>query len=214
LINENYQLIERIKKQFPIVDTLIFCATKHNSTYVETSDGLEYSYALDYLSRFILSYGLKESLESANDPIILNICGTGINGSINWNDLQHKERFVPLKVMMHGSRLNDLSGVEFSKRDTVGKIKYILFNPMAVKTPGMQNTDNFLLKLLLKIVGKPIEKAIIPIINLLNIPPTEGLTSFTKEKKNSLAKETFNKANAQKLYVITMKILDSLKKLT
>jgi len=142
LIKENKRIIEKIKNDFPTFDMLIFCASRHCKNYSETTEGLEFSFSLDYLSRFILSYGLKENLEKGNNPVIFNICGTGMNGEVNWNDLQHKSDFNSMKVMMHGSRLNDLSGVAFTQNDVIGKIKYILYNPMAVKTPGMMEFGN------------------------------------------------------------------------
>jgi hypothetical protein len=191
----------------PILDTVILCAAKHSKEYIETAEGFEYTFALAYLSRFMLCYGLKECLEKADNPIILNICGTGMKGSVNWEDLQHKNSFDAMKVMMHGSRLNDLLGVEFSKNDTVGKIKYILYNPMAVQTPGMANFGGRFMKLVIRFIGKPIEKAIIPITKLLDNPPTRPITSYTQRKENSLAKETFNSSNAQRLFNITNQLL-------
>lgn len=43
---------------------------------------------LYYLSRLVLSYGLKSILENSDTPITLNITGTGMNGNVNWDDLQ------------------------------------------------------------------------------------------------------------------------------
>lgn len=76
LISENKRIVEEIKSRFPALDTLIFCATKHSKEYTETAEGFELTFALDYLSRFILSYGLKECLEKTETPIIMNVCGT------------------------------------------------------------------------------------------------------------------------------------------
>jgi NAD(P)-dependent dehydrogenase (short-subunit alcohol dehydrogenase family) len=146
LIAENKRIIEEIKNGFLTIDMLIFCASRHCKEYSETAEGLEFSFALDYLSRFLLIHGLKECLEKADNPVIMNVCGTGMMGEINREDLQHKNSFNPMKVMMHGSRLNELSAVAFTKNDTVGKIKYVLYNPMAVQTPGMTEFGNGLMK--------------------------------------------------------------------
>ena len=135
-----------------------------------------------------------------------------MNGKVNWEDLQHKNSFVPMKVMMHGSRLNDLLAVEFSKNDSANKIKYVLYNPMAVKTPGMDNSSGgFLMKTIFNLIAKPIDKATIPITDLLNNLPTQQLISYTQRKENNLTKPTFDKDNAQKLYGITNKLLTEIK---
>jgi hypothetical protein len=123
---------------------------------------------------------------------------------VNWEDLQHKSNFSPMKVMMHGSRLNELSAVTFVQNDTVRKIKYILYNPMAVQTPGMMDFANFAMKLYYKLAAKPIEEAIIPIIKLVDSPPSTNMSAFKESKQVSAALPTFNKENATKLYGITI----------
>jgi len=137
LVRENRRIIDEIKRGFPELDALVFCASRHCKERAETEEGLEFSFALDYLSRFMLSYGLKDCLDKAERPVVMNICGAGMKGDVNWDDLQHRNSFDPMKVMMHGSRLNELSGAAFVLGDAARKISYILYNPMAVRTPGM-----------------------------------------------------------------------------
>ena len=207
LITENRRIIEEVKTRFPALDMVIFCAAKHSKEYTETAEGLEFTFALDYLSRFVLSYGLKELLEKADSPTILNVCGTGMKGEVNWNDLQHKTSFASQKVMMHGSRLNDLSGVAFAQNDTANNVKYVLYNPMAVKTPGMIEFSGLLMKLIYKAIGKPVEKAVLPIIEILDNPPDSSLSAFRERTPLDLSLATYNKENAKRLYGLTMTIL-------
>jgi len=208
LVTENERVVEHIKEQFTTIDVLIFCATKHNRIYTETKEGFESSFALDYLSRFILSYGLKEILETSSEPMILNVGGTGMNGNVDWDDLQHKEHYEPQKVMMHGSRLNDLSGVEFAKRDTSKKIKYILYNPWAVQTSGMKNfyKSPFMWQLY-KWIGKSVDKAADIVSELLEHPPKSQLSAYRERKILSMEKKTYEKSNADRLYDMTVRLL-------
>lgn len=208
LIDENLRVIEEVKNIVDSIDALIFCAAKHNQIYTETKEGFESTFALDYLSRFLLSYGLKEHLEKSKLPIILNICGTGMNGEVNWSDLQHKEKFKAQAVMMHGSRLNDLSAVGFHQNDSVKKIKYILYNPWAVQTAGMKSFyKNPLMWKLYKIIGKSVDKASEIIIKLLNNPPNILLSAYRELKQLPMNKSTYDKNNAEKLYNITTSII-------
>lgn len=207
LVKENRRIVEEVKTRFPVLDMMIFCATKHSKEYTETVEGFELTFALDYLSRFILSYGLKECLEKTDSPILMNVCGTGMKGEVNWNDLQHKNNFPAQKVMMHGSRLNDLSGVAFTVNDKVGKIKYILYNPMAVQTPGMTEVSGTMMKLIYKVIGKSVEKAVLPITLLLDKPPAAALTAYRERNGLNLTLPTYNRENAKKLYNITVQML-------
>ena len=79
LINENKRIIEKISEIFPTLDLLIFCASKHRKNYSETAEGLESSFALDYLSRFLLSYGLKECLEKTAMAVLFSETKLGGN---------------------------------------------------------------------------------------------------------------------------------------
>jgi hypothetical protein len=167
LIKENKRIIEEVKMRFHSLDMLVLCAVslKFRKTYSETQEGFELTFGLYYLSRYILSYGLKKCLEKAESPVIMNVCAPGMNGVINWDDLQNKNNFDSPKAQFHGSRLNDLLGVSFVQNDTIGKIKYILFNPWAVQTPGAmemyeQPMMKIMMKLMYKIIGKPVGKAI------------------------------------------------------
>ncbi|MGG0177712.1 SDR family NAD(P)-dependent oxidoreductase [Gottfriedia acidiceleris] len=213
LVQENLRIIQVIKERFNSLDLVVLCATKHNNTYIETQEGFELTFALYYLSRFILSYGLKEYLESSENPVIINVCAPGMKGEVNWEDLQHKKSYK--NVSFHGSRLNDLLGVAFAENDPFGKIKYVLYNPWAVQTSGVFDmVENRLMKNLMKlsykIIGKPVEEGIKPIIKLLENPPKASFAAFKMDKEVSLTMKTFDKELAQKLNKITLQILEEL----
>lgn len=212
LVKENQRIIEEIKSRFQSLDTIIFCAAKHSQVYTQTEEGLELTFSLAYLSRFLLSYGLKELLERSENPIILNICGSGMKGDVNWTDLQFKNNFKAQNVMMHGSRLNDLLGVQFVKNDSVGKIKYIMYNPWAVETPGMMQVySSPIMKLIYKIIGKPIDKAVIPVMELLQYSGKAGLSAYRERKELSLSHPSYNPKNAERLFAKTTQILEEFK---
>lgn len=211
LVKENLRIIQEIKERYHSLDRVVFCAIKHTNTYIETEEGFEFSFALYYLSRFILSFGLKECLETTKDPVIINVCAPGMKGEVNWEDLQHKKSYK--NVSFHGSRLNDLLGVAFAEKNIDGKIKYILYNPWAVQTSGVfEMVENPLMRNLMKIsykiIGKSVEEGIKPIIKLVENPPKASLSAFKMEKEVKLTIKTFDKDNAQKLYMLTSQMLD------
>ncbi|WP_239616420.1 SDR family NAD(P)-dependent oxidoreductase [Cohnella mopanensis] len=214
LVNENKRIVEEVKSRFDSLDIIVFCATNHktNKEYTETQEGFELSFGLSYLSRFVLGYGLKELLEKADQPVILNVCAPGMNGTVNLEDVQNKNNYNGSKAKYYGSRLNDLLGVAFAHNDTVGKIKYILFNPWAVQTAGtFEAIENpfmrSMMKLIYKTIGKPVEEAILPIIELLEKPPTSSLSAYKQRKEVSLSMRTFDKENALTLYNKTVQLL-------
>lgn len=214
LIKENQRIIEEINNRFNALDALVLCAQsqKYTTTYSETKEGFEFTFGLYYLSRYILSYGLKKSLENAENPIVVNVCAPGMKGTVNWDDLQHKSNYNSIKAIMHGSRLNDLLGVGFDGNNKEEKIKYVLFNPVAVQTTGAteayeQPIMKGIIKLMYKLIAKPVEEAIKPIIELMESPALPTLSAFKQRKEVSLNLRTFDKENANRLYRLTDELM-------
>lgn len=210
LVKENQRIMEEIKSRFHSLDIIVLCAQsqKYSATYSETKEGFEFTFGLYYLSRYILSFGLKGCLEKAENPVILNVCAPGMKGKVNWKDVQHQNGYNSIKAILHGSMLNDLLGVAFAENYKESKIKYILYNPSAVQTTGAmeayeQPVMKLMIKLLYKIVGKPVKEAIKPIIHLLENPPAPSLSAFMGQKEVSLKMVTFDKNNAQRLFDLT-----------
>lgn len=210
LIIENRRMINEVKKITELLDLLILCAQSQSFTKKRklTAEGFEFVFGLYYLSRYVLSYELKGLLEKSEKPVIMNVCGTGMtNGKINWDDLQMSDNYNSLKALMQGSRLNDLLGLGFDLHNQT-KMKYILYNPGGVQTKGA--TESFanpllraIVKFLYKIIAKPANKAIEPMIELLTNNPEQSLSAYKQHKHLNLSGKTFDKQNAERLYELT-----------
>lgn len=214
LVKENKRIVDEIRQKHSSLDKIVLAAAyqKHKDSILITKEGFEFVFGLMYLSRYILSYSFKELLEKSNRPIIVNIAAPGMKGKVNWNDIQFKKNYNSDKVKFHSSRLNDLLGVQFSEKETSGKIKYVLFNPWAVRTTGALEVYNtpiksFFTKFMYKIIGKDAKEAIIPVVSHLENPPSAKLSAYKQSKEVNLAMETFDKNNAHKLDIITANLL-------
>jgi len=210
LIKENERVTKEIKERFGNLDILVFCAQSQTMTnvYKQTAEGLEYVFALYYLSRYVLSYGLKELLGKSENPIILNVCGTGTRmGNINWGDLQQIGNYKSINAIGQGNRLHELAAVSFDQHNQT-KVKYILYNPGIVRTEGATEAfSNFLMRTIIKIIAQPINKAMEPIITLLNSLPQNSLSAYKQSKELNLTGTAFNIENAQRLQDITDKLI-------
>lgn len=217
LIEENLRVIKLVSEQTDSLDALILCAAslKAQPSYIETKDGIEFTFSLYYLSRYILCYQLKNLLEKSPDPIIVNVAAPGMNSAVSWDDLQMKKNYDGQKAQFHGSRLNDLLGVWFCETDHSHKIKYILFNPMAARTSGAEKMagDNPLMRfttnLYYKFLGKDVDEIVEIINNNISNTTQTGLSAYKLNKKVDLNMATFNKANAEKLHNYTAELIQS-----
>jgi NAD(P)-dependent dehydrogenase (short-subunit alcohol dehydrogenase family) len=210
LVKENERLINELKEKFSYLDILVLCAQSQAITneYKQTAEGVEFVFGLYYLSRYVLSYGLKDLLNKSENPVILNVCGTGTsNGKINWDDLQLKHNYGSIKAIMQYNKLHNLAAVSFNQNNTT-KVKYILYNPGIVKTEGATEAfSNPLLRLIIKLIGQPVNKAILPIIELLGNIPKESLSAYKQRKLGNLTSKNFDKQNAQRLRELTEKLI-------
>jgi len=213
LVDENRRLINELTSKFDVLYGVVFCAvnfTQRKEPLI-TKEGFEAIFALTYLSRFVLSYGLTGMLEKSADPIILSFCAAGVPASINWEDIQFKNHFVSTKAMVNSSKLNESLGVGYGLNNSSGKIKYVLFNPgIMVKTTNIMKNLKFLLRLVAKVFGKSPEKAIEPALRLLKNVPNDKLTAIfqNRTKPLSLSKKSFDESNAKRLYSMTKELLD------
>ena len=211
LVSENLRVVKAVTDQVNSLDALILCAAslKAQPAYIETMEGIEFTFSLYYLSRYILCYQLKNLLEKSDTPIIVNVAAPGMKGPVYWDDLQMKNKYDGQKAQFHGSRLNDLLGVHFCETDTSRKIKYILFNPMAARTSGAAKMagDSGLMKFTMNLYYKLLGKDVSEIVEIINTDIEQttqtGLSAYKLDKKVDLNMETFAKDNAEKLHKYT-----------
>lgn len=207
LIEENLRVVKTVSEQTESLDVLVLCAASLGAqpSYVETKEGIEFTFALYYLSRYVLCYQLKDMLKKSVNPIILNVAAPGMEGPVYWDDLQMKGNYDGQKAQFHGSRLNDLLGVWFSEKDETKRIKYILFNSMAARTPGAEKMagNNFLMKIMMKLYYKFMGKDVDELVKIIHEDIAQtmytGLSAYKLNEKVDLGMGTFEKENAKKL---------------
>ncbi len=214
LVSENERIARYIKEEIQELDGVIFCAAnlKPQESLIKTSEGFEFTFALYYLSRYYLSYALKELLEESENPFIVNVAAPGMKGNIYLDDLQMEKNYDGQKAQFHGSRLNDLLGVSFSQNSK--KVRYILFNPMAARTNGAKKmaSGNLVMKWMMNMYYKFAGKDTDELANMIGqhiekTPQDEKLHAFLLEKQVDLSMETFDANNARLLAEKTKALL-------
>ncbi|WP_410770165.1 SDR family NAD(P)-dependent oxidoreductase [Fontibacillus sp. BL9] len=216
LVSENIRIVREVSERVNHINQLILCAQsqKFSKVYRETKEGFEHHFALYYLSRFILSYQLRELLRGSEAPLIVNVCAPGVKGDIEWDDLQlqTKKPFNSIKAIMHGSRLNNLLGAAFVQSAADMNTKYVLFNPGAVQTKGATEAfEHKLIKILVKlmynIIGLPVQKAVEPILHFIQSPPEAPLTAYKQSKKLDIVQVIHNKDQFERLVCLTLELI-------
>ncbi|MFD4457839.1 SDR family NAD(P)-dependent oxidoreductase [Nocardia sp. NPDC058480] len=193
------------------VDGIIFGTQRFRPQREITEDGIEYTFALQYLSRFALGHGLVDALERTDTPVIMNICGPGgFPGRIHWDDLTLSQGYTGTRAAMQASRANDLLGIAFPHRHPSARTRYVLYNPMMVRTAmadPLPTPHRILAKAAGYVFGRSVEKAVPPIARFLDEPPTDPVSAFRRRTRLPLTREDFDPDNAIRLDTLTTALL-------
>lgn len=206
--------VREVIDQVPdVIDVLVLAAQRFRSQRVETEDGLESTFALGYLSRYLLGHDLFDRLERAEAPLVLNIAAPGAPGKMHWDDLQLRNGYSRLRVATQTARRNDLLGLSFTQVHPDARTRYVLYAPGLVAT-GMGESMNqpmrTLYKILTRLFAAPVAKAIAPMIELIDDRPAAALTVFNQGKPLPVAAPAFDPANAERLRKATADLVASI----
>ncbi|MEV1172655.1 SDR family NAD(P)-dependent oxidoreductase [Nonomuraea sp. NPDC049784] len=211
LVTENDRALAWVAQTYPSIDVLVLGARYHRSNRVETMEGFENNFALYYLSRFLFSHGLVESLSRAPHPVILNFGGAGQTGPVRWDDLQLRRNYPGTGALGHSAKLCDLLGVSFTQIYHDTPIRYVLNHPGVVTTSfaGEYDEATAAQVAMLKSVGKTTAQAVAEILPYLDEPPAR-LTAVLEGKRIPTNTAAFDPEEAVRLHEITQKLLADL----
>ncbi|WP_329140056.1 SDR family NAD(P)-dependent oxidoreductase [Streptomyces sp. NBC_01476] len=210
LVAENERVVTTVRAQFPVVDTLVFCARHYRSKRTETAEGLEENFALFYLSRYLLGHGLADSLTASGGPVVVNVAGPGASLSVvHWNDLELRRGYHGGAALGQGGKLNDLLGVTFAERYADRGIRYVLIHPGVTATSfsGVYDEETLRHITAMQTYAKPVESALPPILTAIDAPPAQALSAFVEGRRIGVEDHDFDRDAARRLEAVTERIL-------
>lgn len=205
----NHVAISAIRAKHESIDALVLCARFLRMQRHVTADGLEDNFALNYLSRYMFSYGLEKELRRSGQPVIINVSGPGGALSlIDWDDLQLARSYDGLAAMFQAGKLNDLLGIAFAARADP-KPRYVLFHPDTTATSFAGELDDEMLAHVeaLRRTAKPASAAAGPIMTLIDQTPGKALSAFRLEREMDLHLTSLDHDAARRLDQLTRQIL-------
>ncbi|TDD53257.1 SDR family NAD(P)-dependent oxidoreductase [Nonomuraea terrae] len=207
------ELVERLAEDQPVVDKLVLCAQRYRlfGDRVTTHEGFEHSFALAYLSRFVLSHGLHDALRTARRPVIMNVGTPGVPlGRIHWDDLQLTRTYSGTKAILQSFRANDLLGVAFGVLHADSGVSYIGYNPGVVSTgmpASLPQPLRATTKTLFTLFAASVPRAIAPMTALLDDPPAEPFTAHWQKRRLPLDGRAFDRHDALRLHDLTRELI-------
>lgn len=208
-------LVATLEDICPTVDKLILCAQRYRlfGPRTTTHEGFEHSFALAYLSRYVLSHGLRKLLEPAPRPVVMNVGTPGVPlGRIHWDDPQLARRYSGTKATLQSFRANDLLGVAFAALYPDTPIRYIGYNPGVVSTgmpAHLPRPIRPVVKASFAVFATSVTKAVIPMTGLLDDPPGDLFTAYRARRRLALSGPAFDQDAALRLHHLTRDLLDA-----
>ncbi|MGI5127072.1 SDR family NAD(P)-dependent oxidoreductase [Pseudonocardia sp. CA-107938] len=212
LVSENRRIIGEVADRLGHVDALVLCAAYLRMKRFVTSEGFESSFALAYLSRFLLSTGIAPLMRDAEAPVIVNLAVVGAGASaMNWDDLQFTAKHVGTKVWAQTRRANELLAVGFAREHGLGRIKYVMVNPVYVRSSfagEFAKPVRIVISALGALSAKPAAKAVLPIVDLIEHPPAQELSFYKAATRQDRTPTAADVEDAERLYRETKRILN------
>lgn len=191
------------------VDALGLFANRLHADRRVTAEGLEYTFALYYLSRYLLAETLRPLFERSPNPVIVNVSGVGNTaGGIDWEDPQSTRRYGLVRAQLQAGRANDLAGVAFAANGS-SKARYVLYHPGFTRSGASH--PNPLARTVIKGLGvffaRPVAASVRPIVEWIDRPPSAPLTAVDRGKAVDLGLRTLDPVQAARLAAYTETLL-------
>lgn len=181
LVTDTRRALDDVRAVVDHIDTLALCARHFRSTRSVTDDGLEYNFALLYLSRFILSHEAMDLLTASPAPVIVNVAGPGTGvDQIRWDDLQASREYTGSGALAQSGQLNDLLAIGFTRRHPGTPVRYVLVHPGVVDTAlsGEYSNEDAATVAAMRQDAQPVDVAVRPILDVLDNRPAGPLTAL------------------------------------
>ncbi|MEV0248284.1 SDR family NAD(P)-dependent oxidoreductase [Nocardia sp. NPDC050712] len=210
-IDEIRGAAHQIAENHQAVDALALFANRLSARRTVTADGLESTFALYYLSRYLMARYLQPLLDRSPNPVIINVAGVGNTaGAIQWDDPQLSQRYGVVRAQLQAGRANDLAGVAYAQLDH--SARYVLYHPGFTRT-GSNGHPNPLVRAtistLARFFARPVEDAIAPIVEWIDHPPSAALTAIDRGKVVPATLATLDPGDAARLAAYTEELMST-----
>ncbi|GAA2134295.1 SDR family NAD(P)-dependent oxidoreductase [Glycomyces algeriensis] len=195
-----------------VVDALCLFANRLSPERTETPEGLEQTFALYYLSRYLLGHGLAPQLRRSEAPVIVSVAGVGTTkGAIHWDDMQLEHRYGTVTAQLQAGRATDLLGVAYAARPE-HPARYVLYHPGFTRSGdlGPLPAAARLLLRSIRFAGRPVERSVAPIHGFIDHPPAAPLTAIDRGDPLPLTLSSLDPVAAERLATATEALLAAL----
>lgn len=209
-VAETRRVVTEITSAEAAVDALLLFANRTAPKRIRTAEGFEQTFALYYLSRYLLSYGLVPLLQRSTQPVIVNIAGVGVQkGAVNWDDPHLVTNYSVVRAQLQAGRANDLLGVSFAEQFGE-KIGYVLYHPGFTRSGDLSPLNpvaRAAIRTLATVAARPVHTAVRPIHDFVDTPTDRPLRAVDRGRDLDLSLPTLDPDDGRRLSRLTEQLL-------
>jgi len=203
-----HQLVKDFKEKYQHLHVLINNAGVNLSKRVLTDDGIESTFAINYLAPFLLSNLLLDILQNSSPARIVNVASSVVAKSINFENLNGEKHYRQLKAYGQSKLALILFTYEFARRIEGMGVTVNCLHPGYVKTNMIKNFRGFV-KYFFPFIGlfmKSPEKGAKTSIYLASSPEIQGVSGkyFEKRKEVELTEVSDDQEIAKCLWNVSV----------
>ncbi|MBO9129509.1 SDR family oxidoreductase [Bacillus sp. 165] len=202
------QAADKFKEAFNKLDVLINNAAVFLPKRSETEDGIETTFATNYLSHFLLTHLLLDSLEASGEGRVINVASKHSGIKMNFDDLMTKNNYTFFKAVGPTKLALILFTKELAKKLEGRPITVNSLHPGIIKTNIMHELP-WILRTIFKLTSASTEKGAKTPVYLASSPEVKGVSgTFFSNRKPAETTAAANDENAaKKLWDISMSLL-------
>jgi NAD(P)-dependent dehydrogenase (short-subunit alcohol dehydrogenase family) len=142
LVAQTRRVANQISAAAPKIDVLVNNAGGIFTERLETSEGLEMTFALNHMAYFVLTTALMDNLKASGAARVVSVASNAHNmARLRWDDLQAKEKFNGSVAYGNSKLMNILFSNELSRQFEGTSMTSNSLHPGVVATGFAQNAS-------------------------------------------------------------------------
>lgn len=202
------QLVQEFQQLYTHLHVLVNNAGAHMQQRQLSVDGIEMNLAINHLSAFLLTNLLLDTMRASAPARIVNVASNSMTRSINLDDLQSEQTFVPFDVYGQAKLAMVMCGYVLARKLTGTGITVNALHPGITATNIIANVAPPIARPFVGIIKRFLqtpEQGAQTALCLATAPEVEGVTGkyFIKEKQKPSVPISYDEALQERVWNIS-----------
>lgn len=211
-----HEMANEIKLKFPELRVVINNAGTFRRARKTSAQGIEFTFAVNYLSRFVLNLQLLDVLKQNSPSRIVDVSGAyHARGEIHFRDINLEQGYTMARANSQSKLANVLHTYELARRMEGTGVSINTIHPGAVNTGSILKSDEFssFSKFMYKLMGvffiTP-QQAARKLIFVATCPQLDSFNGkyFMGAKKAKSSKQSYDEVLQQQLWELSEKLVN------